>query len=424
MDDVGEPSAGHPTSAASSNPASHRTDDLVRRWSVTIPRRIESWAPRLADAFADGAWTAIWPRVTAYAPIAALAIGFGVAVLLPLLPGDYGSFSGVPRVWSELLPFMTLVIAAGILSGTAGIGLLAGYIAGDVLWLAIGPMIGEWARWYVLNPNPLIAGLEVAASALITYLLLAIPAITLPMIARDFAARAPLRWMHDRRLRMVARAGVYLVTAGLLTFFWTRAVVVLMRPLFTWRSGSPVVQAIEPVQFQWEWLVGAAIVAVMLRVVLQEVVVRRSTRSVRIGELQAQRWAGAAPGAFWRRAGPLPRIALIAATVTLLLAGTYEDVIDPVVVLVATALAVAWRAGLMGAAPAAWVARVERIPAVVRLAVALGFGYLLARILLEVWTGDSLRPVLIGILLIGAVFVILFPTRAGARRAQQAAGAP
>ncbi|MGH2427463.1 MAG: hypothetical protein ACRDGV_01060 [Candidatus Limnocylindria bacterium] len=382
---------------------------------MIIPRRIEAWAPRLADAFADGAWMAIWPRVAAYAPIAGLVIGFGVAVLLPLVPLDFPD-PGTPRVWSELLPFMMLVVAAGILLGTAGIGLLAGVVVGDLMRLLIGAMVGSWAEWHRLGDNPLVAILMVAGSALITYLLLAIPAVTLPMIARAFAERAPLSRITSPRARAAARVGINVLAAGLLIFFWTRAVVVLIRPVFTWRSGSPIVEAISPVQFQWEWLVGTAVLAVFVRVGLQELAVRRSSRARRIAALREERWEDASPGAFWDRVGPIPLIALVAATVTLLLAGTYEDLIDPILVFAIAVLVGAWRAGLVRPATG-WAQAVERLPALGRLVLAGVVGYALARIVAELfWATGSLRTVLVGILLIVAVFVILFPTPAAVRR--------
>ncbi len=419
MSDAGALTPGQPMAAAPHEPADRRTDGLVQLWSVTLPRRLEAWAPRLADALADGAWTAIWPRVTAYAPIVAFIGGFGVAIVLPLTPGDYGAFSGVPRVWSELLPFMMVVIAVGVFSGAAGIGLLAGYVAGDVLWLAIGAMTGGWASWFVLNSNPLIAVLQVAGSALISYLLLAIPAVTLPMVVRRLAARAPLRRISNPRLRTLAWAATYLVAAGVLTFLWTLAAVVLIRPVFTWRSGSPAVQAIEPVQFQWEWLVGAAVIAALVRITLQELVVRRSERASRVAVLQAQRSTDAGHRALSHGAGPVLAIVATVGGLILLLAGTYEDFIDPVVVLVAGALLVAWRAGMIGARSTGWGQRIEGIPAPARLAVVLIVGYLVATVVAEaMWATDSLRPVLIGILLTGALFVLLFPTTGGARESQ------
>ncbi|MGQ0609401.1 MAG: hypothetical protein ACT4OQ_13205 [Chloroflexota bacterium] len=392
-------------------PAMDRTDELIRLWSIAIPRRIESWAPRVADAFADGAWTAIWPRVTAYAPIVAFVIGLVVSVALPFLPADFSSVT-YPRVWSELLWFMVLVSAAGILHGTAGIGLLAGVVVGDVLRLLAAAALGGWVPWSYLSDNPLFAILTVIGLSLITYLLLAIPAVTLPMVARAFAERTPLRRMSSLRNRMIARAGIYLLAAGLLTFFWTRAVVVLIRPVYTWRVGSPTIGGIEAVQFGWEWIVGAAVVAVLARVVLQELVVRRSAKAGRIGALQIQRWDGAAPGAFWDRIGAVPRLGLIAATVTLLLAGTYEHPVDAALVLAIAALVGAWRMGLIQPT-AGWAQTVERVPAIGRLVIAGVIGYTLARVVVELlYSTNSLRIVLVGILLIVAVFALLFPTRA------------
>lgn len=382
-----------------------------RFWSVTLPGQIQRWTPSLANALADGAWTAIWPRVVAYAPVAGLAVGVATALLLPFTSGDYGAFSGIPRVWSELLLFMILVVAAGFLSGAVGLALVAGYVIGDLVWLGIGAASGQWTSWVVLDPNPAIAALQVAGSALVSWILLAIPSTGLPAVARTLAARARLRGTSNGALGVVVWGSAYALAAGLLTYLWTLAVVVLIRPMFTWRIGDPPVQAIEPVQFQWQWLVGAAVAAVVVRILLQERLVRPSPHASRVAVLQLEREADATRGR--RLGGPLVPIVGTAALLTLLLAGTYQDFIDPIVVFVAGALVAAWRDGLIGVAPTAWVERVERIPALGRIAVVLVAGYLMALIVAQaMWTTDSLRAVLIGALLTGAVLVFLFPARA------------
>lgn len=404
--------AGPPPAAQPTAPAAAPGDGLLRLWYVRLPRAVESVAPRVAGALADGAWTAIWPRLAAFAPLVGVALGLAMGLLHPFLPSR---IEGYPRAWSELLPFMMLVIAAGLVSGTVGVAILAGYVAGDLarflLWL-----VTEFENLiYFGSLLPFIAGY--LGSALISYLLLAIPAFTLPQVARDFAERAPVRRIASAGTRKIARAAVYVLAAGALTFFWTRAVVVLLRPVFTWRQNNPNVEAIYPVQFQWEWLVGTAVIAAIVGIVLRQLVMRRSPGAIRIAALQAQRWHGARPpGGFWRRMGPIPQIALFAGAATLLLAGTYEDFMDPILVFAIAVLAAAWRMGIIRPTTA-WARTVERVPALGRLVIAGIVGYGMARIVLEsMWAIDGgLRPVLIGILLILAVFLVLFPAQVAAR---------
>src|SRR5439155_22699867 len=92
-------------------------------------RQLAPWLPPPADALADGAWTAAWPGVAAVTPLVALALGFLAPLLLP----------GLLDVYTESLPFMLLLVAAAILSGPAGLGLLLGYAVGMLLaWPAVG----------------------------------------------------------------------------------------------------------------------------------------------------------------------------------------------------------------------------------------------------------------------------------------------
>lgn len=413
--DVAEQPAPVPPASVQS-PARDR--GLIELSMVRLPRRIEGWAPRLADGLSDGAWTVIWPAVAAYLPAAFLLVGFALGALHPLLPTEYPQY---PRVWSEYLPFMMLVVAGSILSGTAGVAVLAGYIAGDLVRIVVGAFTGGLTMNF--EEPPIAVALYVAATVVV-YLLLAIPAVTLPQLARSMAERAPVRSIADLGRRKLVRAVIAVAAVGVLTFFWTRAVVVLMRPAFTWRGEwSPTTDAIEPVQFMWEWLVGAAVVAMIARLVLQELVARRHPGAARIASVQAARWAGADPGGWWRRIGPVARVAVMAVTATVLLGGTYEEVIDAGLVFAIAALVGAWRLGLI-LPTSPWAAAVERIPAIARLAIAGVLGYGLARIATEtLYATGSIRIVLVGVLLIVAVFAVLFPP-ASAQRERPAEAAP
>lgn len=116
--------AGHSLNPGSaSGPLPTGQEPLGRLWSVQVPGWLDPWAPQLADAFADGAWTAGWRALAAVAPLAGWALGF----LFPLL------WPGMKDIYSESLFFMAVVICGAILSGPVGVMLLLGYIVGDFL---------------------------------------------------------------------------------------------------------------------------------------------------------------------------------------------------------------------------------------------------------------------------------------------------
>jgi hypothetical protein len=103
----------------------------------------------------------------------------------------------------------------------------------------------------------------------------------------------------------------------------------------------------------------------------------------------------------------------------------YQAWIDPLVVAVVAATLQAWRAGLLGAASKSWVRSMSRIPSLLRLVAVLGFGYFLAAAIISSWSKTgSLRPVLIGSILVLAAFYVLFPTGMSNPLTKQASAEP
>lgn len=361
-------------------------DPLGRLWSVRLPGWLDPWAPQLADAFADGAWTARWGVLPALAPLAAGALGFFFAVFWPW----------IQYVYSESLVFMALVVVAAILSGPLGAMMLFGYIAGDFL--------GDvFHGYYFRDP------LGVAGGRLVSYILLAILAVRVPQLARRMAERVPLP--ANPGLRFALRVLSYAAGCALLVFLWCQAMIVLIRPVFTWVRSSPTTEAIRHVQTQWEWLVGVAVVASLARLVLETMATGSTSGAAVVAELQQQRWSAAQRrGQFKRGLPAVVRVGLDAATITLLMAGSYVGWIDALFVALAVAVLGAWRYELIIKVPAGWAGLVRKVPALVRYAVAPLVGYGLAYIVLQLfWRFGSFRPVTLGVLLTLAMFYLLFP---------------
>lgn len=139
---------------------------LVQIWSVHLPVWIDPWAVRLADAFADGAWTARWRKVSAFAP----PIAFGVGFLFPVL------WPWMKDVYTESLLFMMIVVAGAILSGPVGVMLLLGYVLGDLASVL-------FERGYGRGPR--------LAGHFVSYMLLALPAVILPQLGHECPSRSP-----------------------------------------------------------------------------------------------------------------------------------------------------------------------------------------------------------------------------------------
>jgi len=161
--------------------------------------------PRVTDILVDGAWTAAWPPVAAFAPLAAFAVG----LLAPLL------WPGIDSVFSESLPFMMLVSMTALLSGPAGLMLWLGYIAGDLV-------LGTPANTFFRSGNPIFDLLVPLAARAIPYVLLAVPAMIIPLAGRRLVWPIVSKLPGNNRQRGL-HAGLYAVVCGVLIFWWARA---------------------------------------------------------------------------------------------------------------------------------------------------------------------------------------------------------
>lgn len=381
------------------------TDEkLTHFWSVQLPKWLDPWTPMLGDALSDGSWTAVWRRVSGYAPLAALAVGFLTPWLWP----------GVDNVYSESLPFMMLVVAGAILSGPLGVMLLLGYV--------LGVLVGGTQARYDFFDYPV----RRSGSLLLSHMLLAIPAVLLPQLGRRMAEQVRLPGSLNPVVHIGVRVVLYAAACAMLVYLWCHAMIALIRPVFTWLWDYPTLEAIEQVQDRWQWLAGAAAAGAAARIMLERVVTPYLARAEVARHFQEERWSEPQRrGERWRRLPLAVRIGLGSAGTTLLLAGLYTSWIDAPLVAGVTAALGVWRAGLIASLPPAWARVVLGVPAMVRFAAATLLGYLLARVVVEPsWdtmrATDSFRPMLIGALLTLVTFYLLFPNQPSLRGLRRA----
>lgn len=386
-----------PASAAPPPPAIRGTTlRLVRLWSVDLPVRIGGVLPRLADAFADGAWMARWPGVAAFAPIAAAIAGLVFALVWVNVAA-----SRVPTAYTEFPPFLWIAIAAAFLSGTLAAALLIGYVVGDLL-VGVGFPYG---------------GLLGLLGSSVGYLLLGVVLILTPRLARWLAGDTVLR-IQGRTPTATATilAGLQALAAALLVYVWSQGMVLLVGPVYTFRGITPSADAIMPVQVGWIWLVLAALAAVGVRFVLElrfpaPAATRDLPRALRIlrREERSRRQGATAPG--WGRVPVVARVAVMAGLAALVLSGTYGNFIEPIAVALVVFLLAAWQLGVFGSRmfrPAPWL---ERLPALVRVIAAVAIGFAVSFVLLTIFQADSGGAIAVvpGALATVAAFFLLFP---------------
>ena len=375
---------------------------LERFWYVKAPAWLDDWFPQIANAFSDGAWTTAWRGVGAYAPVVAFALGLLCRFIFPQ----------IYSVFSESLLFMMIVIAVSLLSGTAGAALLGGYIVEDLL---VGNRAGVNTGFFPAEiPAEGLSGLAgVLGGKLVSYLLLSIPAVTIPLLVRQLAPSIKLHTITDPNSRTFALAGLHAAIAGVLVFLWAQSVIVLLRPLFTWVGAVPTFAAINSVQGQWSFLVGVGVIAAAGRVILERMLARTAPRAAVAATLQRQRFTGEGQGILEKVPG-LARAIIPPVVITLLLAGTYDGWLDAVIVAAVAAVLGLWRSRLIRIIPlpSRWSLTIRRFPSLIRLAAAPFIGYVLATVVITpMWTNTAqgLRPVMFGSLVTLIVFYVLFP---------------
>jgi hypothetical protein len=366
---------------------------LGRFWLVEVPRRTHRFSPRLAFTFLDGAWTARWPAVAGFAPVAAFLVGF----LAPL------AWPGLEVVYTESLSLMAVVIAGAILSGPVGVMLWVGYAFGDL-------MFGESAR----AASPLIR----LASRLVPLVLLAVPAIVIPAVSQMLVWPLRFRWLSNRMARVWARALLYAAACGVLVFTWAQAMIVLVRPIFGWVGANSTFEAIFPVQVRWPSLVGVAVAAALARVLAQQAVLRHDARAEAVIELAQQLRARMIPRqGLWERVPAPAQVVAVTVLAMVTLSGIYERWFDALAVAAVVAPLEAWRNGLFGDLAGLWGSISRRWPLLVRFLTLVAVSYLAAY-----WTAavlyrtQSFRLVLAGALVAVIATYLLLPPAQSERK--------
>jgi hypothetical protein len=374
-----------------------RWDDWTSRaaelaW-VEAPLRARRLSLPLAQVLADGHHLAAWPgRAGALPPL---------ALLLGLLTG--WRHWGFDHVFSESLALLALLV---LLSSVGG---------GPAALFALGFACGD----FFLSDLPWSPFLRVRLPALIEYLLLALPAV-IPVTAKTLLAQLPPPASLSRRARFgLAALGQVGLTAGLV-YLWAQAVPILIRPVFTWVGSAPTVAAMEPLQRRLGWVVAAAVLGAAVRMAVQSSTAFHPHAAARLDRLE-DRFRSAPPvqPAAERIPAPL-QVAGRTALTLLLLAGMLQYWVDAVLLAALVALLHAARMRLVPVPLGRWPAVAERIPLLLRFALALVIVYLASRSVLAQEASRetaTFRPI---VLLVGFAMLVTFllapgPPRPGNR---------
>jgi hypothetical protein len=362
---------------------------LIRFWYARLPRSLCPIAPRVASAISDGGWTAGWVRIAAWAP----ALVFSVGLFVPR------SWPGTEVVYTESPLFLALAVALSMLSGTLGVALLVADGVREAL-----------SRDVASNLNAVI---HVGAGQFVAWLLLGVLVVMLPQFAHlvTEAGVVRMRFLRNRDLRAVGRSCLLAVIYPCLVLMWCQAATVLLRPVFTWSGSNPPVEFVATVGAWWPWLAAVAAGAALARGILEDIVAPRMRLAPEVATLTRDRHASMREaGHAWKRVPAGVRGVLAVVGTTLLLAGLFERFVDGLAASLVIGLLALLVRRQNGWLTGRWADRVRAIPGAVRVAIALGLGYLLASRVLELeWSGTALRAMMIVALLTLSALFVLFP---------------
>lgn len=385
-----------------------------------LPRRLATRFPSSWGFVGDAHFMAAVPPLGVVAP---LVVAAGA-----LFVGATGA--GFDTVYTESIVLMASVVALGCFSTQLGLLALCAFAAGEFFvaersW-SLDPAFGA-------TGEPFSTGLlgnlaRVRLPLVITYLLLAVPVAVIPRTARGVVIAVGRRRRLPAQATWAVSSALYVAVVWIGTRTWTAAAPTLVRPRFTWLTGSgaPTAEAIQPLQVDGGKIVAAAVVAAIAR---QLVVGWLSVPGPRQQALW-QRLSAAAPDA--RAEGPVvaPSPArrmgvdvLAAAIATLTLAGILERAW---VWLVAFGVMLGVRLlrseVVAAAAVRRWKAVTARAPAAVRL-VAL---WVVARVVTDaLWDGVIGSYTAMALFVIAGVVVVfvVFPGTPATPRAERPAPA-
>ncbi|MDR6226335.1 hypothetical protein [Desmospora profundinema] len=374
---------------------------LIKRLTEFFWIRLSLWglygSRTMPLTMTDGIHLTAWPRWGALAP--------PVALLTGLLFGWF--HLGYEYVYSESILFLTIAVILGIFSAHLGLMFLVGFIFGEFV-LSL-----DWSSTPGFGRNGVVENVVFyRIPLLISYGLLAVLLVKIPVLTKQLLVQIrPPQGLSEKAKTVFVMIGHGLLT-GVMVYFWVQIMPVLIRPVFTWLSRNPRVDAIETFQVYGFWLVMIAVFISILRVYLQSLTTFRAELRKRMDrvadrfEQKLEEKPNLVP--LGERLHPWIHTVLVSAMLTLVLAGLYESWLDAFLLGAFILVLQAARARLIPVPLGKWPEWMERIPLLYRLIIGFVLLLYLSHTVLD-YTFSSrsytFRPV---ILLTGLAMLITF----------------
>lgn len=367
---------------------------ISRLWWVTIPLFSRRLSIKFPHTLLDGFYLNVWPIVAAIVPPIVLLLGFITGWLHP----DF------KVVFSESIPLLMIITILGTLSANLGFAFLMGFVLGDVF-------LGQ--SFHELLLNPLRSGLPL----LIGYAVMAMLITKLPITIKMLVAELKIPGI-GLKVRFAIAALLHVLLTGLLVYFWTQAVPVLIRPLFTWKGSIPTIQAMAPLQQYGMVIVVTAMVTSVFRMILQGLIAFKVNFGSRLDPLQETLVSAPLVKAFPNLLNKWILLLITSIWSCFLLAGAYQSILDAIVIGSVSFILLGIRKGLIPISLGYWTNLMQRIPLLLRL----GVGFLIVRYLSKPLLADlmrntqTFRPVLLIIVISMIIIFLLNPLSASSKK--------
>jgi hypothetical protein len=411
------PSADHPSSTENGFHPSPWLNGLIQLFWIKPALWGRYVSRTMPMNILDGIQLTVWPKIAAFVPLVVLLIGllFGWAQL------------GFESIYSESFVFLLIAIMIGFFSANLGLMFLVGFVFGE-FFLAL-----DWTSTLTWRHDTVWENILYFRIPLImTYGLLAGLIVKVPVLIKHLLVQVrPPQGLGSQVQLGFMMIGHALVTT-FLVYFWMQVMPVLVRPVFTWSSRNPPVEAIETFQVYGVWLIVAAIVSSAARLYLQHRTTYHPYCRSRLEQVEQQlqhTFASVNEVKPWaERFTPWGRTIALSALLTLLLSGLYASWLDALILGTFIFVLQAARMRLIPVPLGKWPQWMERIPLLYRLVFSFLIILFLTRTVLNHYfsswgstSQESFTPVIV---LTGLSMLIVFLLNPGTAEHKQEARQP
>jgi hypothetical protein len=359
---------------------------LMRFWWLRLPIAVSRISNNLSIMFIDGIYTTSWQRLAAFLPIAIFIIG----VISGL------ERSGNEELFTQSFLILIMSIIFGSFGSQFGIMFMLGFIISDLFMYQSSDF-----RIYTVDEQ-----IKLFIGKLITYVGLGMISVIIPFLARILALQMPYARITSLKIRLFVNIIISAVACFALISIFMQALAILIRPFYIWIGDFPPVSSVFPVQEQgWVFALTGSLI-IVARIIFEQISTRRRPKLMMEFLKTIEQKHSETKGI---KIPKIIKILLISSLSTLLLSGLFTSQIQFFILFIILSAIGIFR-WFLGKFIPRFVIKAEKIPLILRLALALIVSVLISAYLLqENLMGESFEPLIMSLLLSLTCMAVIFP---------------